>query len=77
MSTFVLRVRKNHKCLQAIVNNFWGRVDGVGIQLLKLEIQMIDLAQARNSPDIAMMLGTSHFMLPCSCKTYEQIVSER
>lgn len=67
---------KNPNCLQAVVNNFWGRVDGVGTQLLNLEIQMIDLAQAGNSPDSAMMLGTSHFMLPCSCKMREQIVSE-
>lgn len=77
MSAFVLRVRKYHKCLQAIVNSFRGRVDGVVVQLLLSVIQTIDLARAENTPDIAMMLGTSHFMLPCSCKMHEQIVSGR
>lgn len=77
MSSFILRVRKNHKCLQTNVNYFRGRVDAVGIQLLKLEIQITDLAQAGNSLDIAITRGTSHFMLPCFCKTCKQIVTER
>lgn len=34
--------KENHKFLQAILNNFKGRVEGVGIQLL--EMQMIDPA---------------------------------
>lgn len=30
--------KENHKSLQAILNNFRGRVDGVGIQLLEMQM---------------------------------------